>query len=163
MRYRIGLGTDIHKLVDCRPLVLGGVIIPYSKGEEAHSDGDVIYHALCDALLGAMGKGNIGIMFPNTDPQYENKESSYFVKEVSKLLKKEKYFIENIDICVQLEEPELNPYIEKMRKNINDLLKDFLSSTSYVSIKPGTNEGLGEIGKGEAVSATATLLLSYKC
>lgn len=160
-RYKVGIGEDIHRLVSSRPLILGGVSIPYSKGEEAHSDGDVIYHALCDALLGAMGEGNIGILFPNTDPQYEDAPSSLFVKEVSKLLIKEHYFIENIDICVELEEPLLNPYIDQMKDNIFSLLGTKLLSKNCISIKPGTNEGLGDVGKGEAVRATAAVILSW--
>ncbi len=160
-RYKIGFGQDIHKLVVGRPLILGGVTIPFDKGEEAYSDGDVVYHALCDALLGAMGKGNIGVLFPNDDPKYQDIDSSLLVKEVNQLVKKDHYYIENIDICIQLEEPLLNPYIEKMKKNIYSLLKENIDGIKFISIKPGTNEGLGEIGKGEAVSASASVLLRW--
>ena len=153
---RIGFGSDIHKLVSGRPLVLGQVSIESPTGEQAHSDGDVALHALADAILGALARGDLGTHFPDTDEKYKDIASSYFVKEVVKMMKEDGYQIGNVDISITLEQPKLRPYIAQMRKNIADLLE---TDVANVSVKAGTNEGVGPLGKGEAVKAEAIVLL----
>ena len=153
---RIGFGSDIHKLVSGRLLVLGQVSIQSPTGEQAHSDGDVVLHALADAILGALARGDLGTHFPDTDEKYKDIVSSYFVKKVVKMMKEDGYQIGNVDISITLEQPKLRPYIAQMRKNIADLLE---TDVANVSVKAGTNEGVGPLGKGEAVKAEAIVLL----
>ena len=156
---RIGFGTDIHRLVEGRKLVLAGVNVPSPFGELAHSDGDVIYHALMDAILGALALGDIGIFFPDNDNQYKDIDSSILVKKVVSLMDDNGYAINNIDISITLEKPKIKDYILKMRENISSLLN---TSIENVSIKAGTNEGVGPLGKSEAVKAEAIVLLKEK-
>ncbi len=158
---KAGVGVDIHPLVKNRPLMIGGVTLPSRKGEKAHSDGDVLYHALVDALLGALDKGSIGDYFPSSDPKYLDMDSSNFVLEIKPLVKESGYRIANIDACIQLESPMIGDYVSLMRDNIYALLNDLGVSKDSISIKGGTNEGLGKIGKGKAVSAIVSVLL-YK-
>ena len=153
---RIGFGTDIHRLVEGRKLVLAGVHVPAHFGELAHSDGDVIYHASMDAILGALALGDIGKLFPDNDPQYKDIDSSLLFKKVVALMKEKGYRINNIDVMVTLEKPKLKDYIIEMRNNIANILE---TSIDNVSVKAGTNEGLDALGRGEAVKAEVIVLL----
>ena len=153
---RIGFGTDIHRLVEGRKLILAGVHVPASFGELAHSDGDVIYHASIDAILGALALGDIGKLFPDNDPQYKDIDSSLLFKKVVTLMKEKGYRINNIDVMVTLEKPKLKDYIVEMRNNIANILE---TSIDNVSVKAGTNEGLDALGRGEAVKAEVIVLL----
>lgn len=150
---RIGIGNDIHRLIEGRPLILGGVEIPYSKGEEAHSDGDVLVHAIIDAILGACAKGDIGRLFPPSDERYKDADSLKLLKQAVEYTGAK---IINIDSSITLEEPKLRPYITTMRERIAEVLS---IDIDRVSIKAKTNEGLDETGKGNAVSAIAVVLV----
>lgn len=150
---RIGIGNDIHRLIEGRPLILGGVEIPYSKGEEAHSDGDVLVHAIIDAILGACAKGDIGRLFPPSDERYKDADSLQLLKQTVEYAGAK---IINIDSSITLEEPKLRPYISAMRERIAEVLS---IDIDRVSIKAKTNEGLDETGKGNAVSAIAVVLV----
>ena len=156
MDYRIGFSKDIHKLVIGRKLIIAGVEIPFEKGELAHSDGDVLYHALAESILGALALGDLGKHFPDTSKDTLDMDSSLIVKEVVKMMKEKGYQVNNVDIFVSLEKPKLKDYIELMRKNVATLLE---VSVDQVSIKAGTNEGCGEVGKGEAIEATSMIML----
>jgi 2-C-methyl-D-erythritol 2,4-cyclodiphosphate synthase len=154
--YRTGIGTDIHHLVEGRALKLGGVHIPYEKGLLAHSDGDVALHALMDAIIGAAGLGDIGMLFPDTDPQFKNIDSKELVLKTRDYIAGKNWEIVNIDIIINAQEPKLGPFKMQMKRCIADLMGiDFLN----VNVKAKTNEGLGEIGTGLAISAIATVLL----
>ena len=150
---RIGIGNDIHRLIEGRPLILGGVEIPYSKGEDAHSDGDVLVHAIIDAILGACAKGDIGALFPPSDERYKDADSLKLLKQTVEYTGAK---IINLDSSITLEEPKLRPYITTMRERIADVLS---IDIDRVSIKAKTNEGLDETGKGNAVSAIAVVLV----
>ena len=156
---RIGFASDIHRLVEGRKLILGGVIIPASFGELAHSDGDVVYHALAESILGALALGDLGKHFPDSDPKYKDIDSSILVKEVVKMMNDKSYRVGNVDISITLEQPKLKPYIEDMRKNIAGLLGIDMDK---VSVKAGTNEKLDDIGQGLAVKAESIILLEEK-
>ena len=154
---RVGTGWDLHRLVSKRALVLGGVVIPSDKGEAAHSDGDVLVHAIIDALLGSLAKGDIGSHFPDTDPAYKDADSMQLLKKV---LAEDlpPYHIENIDTTLILQTPKLRPHIETIREN---LAKAMGLKFEQVSVKAKTAEGiLGELGSGDAVIAQATVLIS---
>ena len=150
---RIGIGNDIHRLIEGRPLILGGVEIPYSKGEEAHSDGDILVHAIIDAILGACAKGDIGRLFPPSDERYKDADSLKLLKQAVEYTGAK---IINIDSSITLEEPKLGPYITTMRERIAEVLS---IDINRISIKAKTNEGLDETGKGNAVSAIAVVLV----
>lgn len=154
--FRIGIGKDIHPLVLGKPLVLGTVLIPFSMGLASYSDGDVVVHSLVDAILGALSLGDIGKMFPDSDPINKDRHSVEFLKEVKPLVKENGYEISNIDICIQCERPKLKDYILKMRGSIALILN---ISIEQVSIKAGTNEGFDAIGEGKAIEATSIILL----
>ena len=154
--YRIGNARDIHKLVDGRKLYLGTVEIPFEKGLLGHSDGDCLTHAIVNALIGAMGLGDIGKLFPDNDPKYKDISSSYFLMEVKKLLQKEKYEIVNIDSIVLLEKPILRPYIDEMCQNIASYLG---IKREAVNVKATRGEGLGFIGEGLGIEASAIVLI----
>lgn len=156
---RIGFASDIHQLVVNRKLILAGVVIPFEKGEKAHSDGDVVYHALGESILGALALGDLGTHFPDTDPQYKDMDSSLIIREIKKMMDERNYKVNNIDISITLEAPKLKPYIEEMRRNIANLLE---IDIDQVSVKAGTNEKLDEIGKGNAVKAESIVLLIEK-
>ena len=156
---RIGFASDIHQLVENRKLILAGVVIPFEKGEKAHSDGDVVYHALGESILGALALGDLGTHFPDSDPKYKDIDSSLLIKEIKKMMDERNYKVNNIDISITLEAPKLKPYILDMRKNIAALLDIGLEQ---VSVKAGTNEKLDEIGKGNAVKAESIVLLIEK-
>ena len=160
MDYRVGFSKDIHRLVENRKLIIAGVEIPYHLGELAHSDGDVLYHALAESILGALALGDLGKHFPDTSNATLNMDSSLIVKEVVKMMKDKGYQVNNVDIFVSLEKPKLKDYIELMRKNVATLLE---VSVDQVSIKAGTNEGCGEVGKGDAIEATSAVLLKSYC
>ena len=153
---RVGLGYDIHRFSTGRKLILGGVSIPYEKGLEGHSDADVLIHAICDALLGALGKGDIGEHFPNTDPKYKNIDSLKLLEKVNLLVHGEGYTIGNIDTVIQAQEPNLKAYKPKMRSSIANLLA---IEEKIVNIKATTLEGLGALGNKEGVAAFATVML----
>lgn len=156
MSYRIGHGEDIHALVEGRKLILGGVNIPFEKGLLGHSDADVVYHALSDALLGAIAGGDIGQLFPTNDPLYDNLDSSIIVKECYRLVKAKGYKINNVDISIAAEKPHLMKYLGEMRENIAKLLE---ASIENVSLKAMTNEGFDAVGEGKAIRATAIALI----
>jgi 2-C-methyl-D-erythritol 2,4-cyclodiphosphate synthase len=154
---RIGTGYDVHRLVEGRKLILGGVDIPYEKGLLGHSDADVLVHAVMDALLGAAALGDIGLHFPDNDPAYSGADSLQLAERVSDLLAENGYLIENVDATVIAQAPRLRPYIDRMRQNIADALGLDLSQ---VSVKATTEEHLGFTGRGEGISAQAAALIS---
>ena len=154
---RIGQGYDVHRLVEGRKLILGGVEIPYEKGLLGHSDADVLLHAVMDALLGAAALGDIGQHFPDSDERYKGISSVELLKEVGKILQENGYLIENIDSTVIAQRPKLLPYRPQMAKNIADALG---IEPDQVSVKATTEEGLGFTGAGEGISAQAIALLS---
>lgn len=147
---RAGFGYDVHKFALGRKLILGGVEIKHSRGLMGHSDADVLLHSICDALLGAAGLRDIGYYFPNTEPKWKNISSLILLSECSKLLKKKKFRIVNLDSTVLLEEPKISPYIDEMKKNICGTLK---IKQSQLSIKSTTSERLGFIGRKQGCSA----------
>jgi len=153
---RIGMGYDVHKLVENRKLIMGGVDIPYDKGLLGHSDADVLVHAIMDALLGAAALGDIGKHFPDTDPQYKGISSIELLKHVGKLLDENLYIIENIDATIIAQRPKMRPHIDQMRQNIADALK---IDVDQVNVKATTEEGLGFTGSGEGISSQAICLL----
>ena len=154
---RIGQGYDVHRLVEGRKLILGGVEIPYEKGLLGHSDADVLLHAVMDALLGAAALGDIGQHFPDSDERYKGISSVELLKDVGKILQENGYLIENIDSTVIAQRPKLLPYRPQMAKNIADALG---IEPEQVSVKATTEEGLGFTGTGEGISAQAIALLS---
>jgi len=154
--YRIGHAHDIHKLVVGRKLMLAGIEVPFEKGSLGHSDADVILHALAESILGALALGDLGKHFPDTDMNFKNIDSSKLVEVVVSLMEKEGYEVVNTDISLHLEKPKIAPYIEAMRQKVARLLK---VEINQVSIKAGTNEGMGPVGLGEAVEATAMTLV----
>ena len=153
---RVGMGYDVHKLVEDRKLILGGVEIPYEKGLLGHSDADVLLHAIMDALLGAAALGDIGRHFPDTDDRYKGADSMVLLKEVKKLLDENFFFIENIDATVIAQQPKLAPYITSMRERI---AKACSCDISQISVKATTEEKLGFTGEELGISATAVCLL----
>ena len=155
--YRVGIGYDLHPLTEGRPLVLGGVTIPFFKGLEGHSDADVLTHSLCDALLGAAGKGDIGLHFPETSPQYKDISSLLLLKNVMKIIDEEGYSVVNIDAVIIAEHPRLAPYIEQMRDELSRIMR---IEPERISIKATTNEGFGPLGRGEAIAAQTVVLVS---
>jgi 2-C-methyl-D-erythritol 2,4-cyclodiphosphate synthase len=156
MSFRIGSGVDFHQLQKGKDLWLGGIKIPHSKGAVGHSDADVLLHAICDALLGALSLGDIGIHFPNNDDQYKNIASSILLARTMDLIKKEKYSVINIDSTVCLEEPKINTHTEKMRQLIAAITGITIND---ISIKATTTEKMGFVGKGKGIIAYATVLL----
>ncbi|MBQ8559111.1 MAG: 2-C-methyl-D-erythritol 2,4-cyclodiphosphate synthase [Tyzzerella sp.] len=163
---RVGLGYDVHKLVEGRDLILGGVHIPYEKGLLGHSDADVLVHAIMDALLGAAALGDIGKHFPDTDERYKGIDSMKLLEHVGKLLDDNLYVVENIDATIIAQRPKMVPHIQKMRENIAEVLG---IEVDQVNVKATTEEGLGFTGTGEGISSQAicaiekiTNLTSYK-
>ena len=157
--YRVGIGTDVHRLVEDRKLMLGGVQIASPMGLLGHSDGDVALHAIIDALLGAAGLGDIGTLFPDTDPRFKDVDSKGLLLDVKDRLMVKQWEVVNVDLTVHLEQPRLEPYKGQIRRCIAGLLDmDFAA----VNVKAKTNEGLGEIGRGEAIAATAVALLMQR-
>ena len=154
---RVGMGYDVHQLVEGRDLILGGVRIPYEKGLLGHSDADVLVHAVMDALLGAAALGDIGKHFPDTDPAYRGADSLKLLEHVGKLLEDQFYFIENIDATIIAQKPKMAPHIGKMRENIAQRLH---LRVDQVNVKATTEEGMGFTGEGKGISSQAICLLS---
>jgi len=153
---RIGIGYDIHRLIEGRKLILGGVEIPFEKGLLGHSDSDVLTHAICDALLGAVALGDIGSHFPDTDPRWTGASSLEFLARVVELVSERGYRVANIDAIVVAEQPKLMPFVQSIREKLASVLQ---LDVDQVSIKAKTNEGLESVGKGEAIAAQAVVLL----
>jgi 2-C-methyl-D-erythritol 2,4-cyclodiphosphate synthase len=156
MSYRIGLGTDFHQLVSGRKLWVGGVEIPHSKGSLGHSDGDVLLHAICDALLGALNLGDIGLHFPDSDDNLKDIESRILLARTFQLIKKKEFSVVNLDTVVCLEKPKIMNYAPEMRLIISGLLE---INADDISIKATTTEKLGFIGREEGIMAQAVVLL----
>lgn len=154
---RIGMGYDVHRLVEGRDLIMGGVKIPYEKGLLGHSDADVLLHAIADALLGAAALGDIGKHFPDTDPAYKGISSLLLLEKVGDLLEEKGYLIENIDATIIAQAPKMRPYIDTMRENIANALH---ISEEQINVKATTEEGLGFTGSGEGISSQAICLLT---
>ena len=157
MSYRVGIGYDIHRFIEGRPLVLGGVEIPYVLGLLGHSDGDVLLHAICDALLGAVSAGDIGEHFSDTDPKYQGIPSVELLKAVYESMEEQGFLIENIDAIVIAKQPSLVPFKREMQRKIAAALK---IEETRVNIKAKTNNGMGDLGNGEAIASYATVLVS---
>lgn len=155
--FRVGIGYDIHRLAPDRKLFLGGIEIPYIKGLLGHSDGDVLLHAVCDALLGALAAGDIGEHFPDTDQKYQGIASSKLLDKVLDLVENNGFKLNNIDTVVIAQEPTLLPFKKQIRKNLAQLLK---IKEDCVSVKAKTNENMGEIGKKEAIAAYAVVMVA---
>ncbi len=156
--FRTGLGYDVHPLVSNRRLILGGVEIPFEKGLKGHSDADVLTHAIIDALLGAAGKGDMGIYFPDSDQRFRGVSSLRLLEEVRKMLDKDQFSVSNIDTVVLAQAPRLQPFREKIRSQLALTLK---VSEEIINIKAKTPEGLDSIGRGEGISAQAVCLLMH--
>ncbi len=154
---RIGIGYDAHRLVEGRPLIIGGVSIPFGKGLEGHSDADVLAHAVTDALLGASAMGDIGMHFPDTDPAYAGADSMKLLQEVGKKLRGAGYTVINIDGIIIAQQPRMAEHIPRMRENIARALG---LDMSRVSVKATTTEGMGFPGRGEGIAAQAAVLLA---
>ncbi len=154
--YRIGQGTDFHQLAEGRELWLGGVLIPHSKGCIAHSDGDVLLHALCDALLGALGLGDIGVHFPDTSTEFKGIDSKILLQRTYSLVTARGYMLVNADTMLLLEAPKIKPFIPQMREKMSSILD---VAPEDVSVKATTTEGLSFVGRGEGVVATAAVLI----
>ncbi|HIS34687.1 MAG TPA: 2-C-methyl-D-erythritol 2,4-cyclodiphosphate synthase [Candidatus Avirikenella pullistercoris] len=155
-KIRIGYGYDVHRLAEGLPLWLGGVSVPSDRGCVAHSDGDVLIHAVCDALLGALALGDIGTHFPDTDPRYAGIDSKLLLAECVGLIEKQGYRVGNVDCMLCLERPKIKPFVPAMQQTLAEILK---VAPGDVSVKATTKEGLGFIGSGEGVDATAAVLL----
>ena len=156
MKLRVGLGFDVHQLQEGRDFYLGGIKLPASKGAVGHSDADVLIHAICDALLGAANLRDIGFHYSNKDPQWAGKDSKYFLKDVTRMLREKGWKIENVDCTLTLENPKVNPHIPEMKKVLAPLMNILEDD---VSIKATTNEKLGYVGREEGVNAMAVALI----
>jgi 2-C-methyl-D-erythritol 2,4-cyclodiphosphate synthase len=157
--FRIGIGTDIHRLVEDRKLMLCGIYVPYPAGLAGHSDGDVGLHAVIDALLGASGMGDIGTLFPDTDDKWKNADSKELLLIVKERLEEKKWEVINVDLIIHAEEPRLGSVKGQMKRAVAGLLGiDFTA----VNVKAKTNEGFGDVGAGQAIAATATALIRKK-
>lgn len=154
--FRIGQGFDVHQLAEGRPLIIGGVHIPYEKGLLGHSDADVLLHAIADACLGAVGAGDIGKHFPDTDAQYKDADSAVLLQRVWNLVKQEGYKLVNVDCTIIAQKPKMAPYIEQMKARIAQLLEGELGQ---VNVKATTTEKLGFTGREEGIAAQAVVLL----
>ncbi|WAM30902.1 2-C-methyl-D-erythritol 2,4-cyclodiphosphate synthase [Caldicellulosiruptor naganoensis] len=154
--FKVGIGYDVHRFVEGRKLILGGVEIPFEKGLLGHSDADVLIHAIIDAILGAMGENDIGRLFPDTDMKYKDVSSITLLKEVSKLLESRGMSIINIDTTIVAQSPKISPYTDEMKTNIASALN---IEKNQVNIKGKTTEGLGFEGRKEGISAFAVVLL----
>ena len=156
MSYRIGFGIDFHQLEEGKELWVGGIRIPHNKGSVGHSDADVLLHAICDAMLGALALGDIGIHFPNTDPAYKNIDSKILLGKTFSLVQGKLFRVVNVDATICLEEPKINLHSHDMRKEISSILQITMDD---VSIKATTTEKMGFAGRGEGLAAFATVLL----
>lgn len=154
--FRIGFGYDTHKLVEDRPLILGGITFDYEKGLLGHSDADVLLHAICDALLGALNLRDIGYHFPDTDPRYHNADSKILLKDTYELVKQKGYRLGNLDSTIIAEQPKINPHIPAMQEVIAGILE---TEPEFISIKATTHEKTDAVGRGESMIAQAVALL----
>ena len=159
MDFRVGFSKDIHRLVENRKLIIAGVVVPFEKGELAHSDGDVVYHAVAESIYGALAMGDLGKRFPDNCDETLNMDSSLIMKDAVSCMLEKGYEVNNIDVFISLERPKLKDYINEMRNNLATLLN---VKVDQVSLKAGTNEGCGEVGRGEAIEATSTVLLKKR-
>ena len=159
LNFRTGFGFDVHAFVEGRKLIIGGVEIPSEKGLEGHSDADVLLHAICDAMLGALALGDIGIHFPNSDAKWKDADSAILLKHVNELIQSKGYELGNLDCVLAMEKPKISSYTELIRKRISEILN---SNLDQISIKATTTEKLGFIGRAEGVASFATVLLIKK-
>lgn len=159
MKDRTGIGFDVHAFAEGRKLILGGVEIPSDKGLDGHSDADVLLHAICDAMLGALALGDIGIHFPNTDERWKDADSSLLLKHVYELVSSKGYDLGNLDCVLAMESPKISPYLDKIRTRIAEILN---SEVEQISIKATTTEKLGFVGRQEGAASFATVLLLPK-
>jgi len=155
--FKIGFGNDIHRLVPARPLIIGGVTVDSDLGADGHSDADVLFHAVTDAILGALALGDIGTHFPNSDPQWKDADSGVFLRKAVESMEWHGFSVVNIDSTINLESPKLRPYIDQMRANLSMILKVDLGC---VSVKAKTGEGVDAVGKKEAIRAEAIVLIA---
>lgn len=159
LNFRTGIGFDVHAFAENRKLIIGGVEIPHDKGLEGHSDADVLIHAICDAMLGALSLGDIGIHFPNTDEKWKNADSTVLLKYVNELIQIKGYELGNLDCVLAMERPKISPYVDKMKNRIAEILN---VNSDQISIKATTTEKLGFVGRAEGVECFATVLLVQK-
>ena len=156
MDFRVGFGYDSHRFAPGRPLVIGGIVIPYELGLAAHSDGDVLIHAVCDALLGAAGLKDIGTYFPDTDPAYKNADSTLLLSKVVDLVSEKGFVVNNLDCTLVLERPKMKPHIDDIIAKLSQLLR---CDSERVAVKAKTNEKMGFTGAGEGIAAVAAVTL----
>jgi 2-C-methyl-D-erythritol 2,4-cyclodiphosphate synthase len=159
MSTRCGIGYDLHRMEAGRKLIVGGTELPFDKGPVGHSDGDVLAHAMCDALLGAAGLGDIGTHFPDTDPKWKGANSMLFLEQTKRLLDEKSFAIEHVDAVVITEKPKLGPHFPKMREA---LAKALGVSIDHIHLKAKTNEGVDAIGRGEAIAAHVVATLTSR-
>lgn len=157
--FRIGQGFDVHQFAEGRPLIIGGITIPYDKGLLGHSDADVLLHTISDACLGAIGEGDIGKHFPDTDPAFKNADSAVLMEQVWAIVKEKGYTLGNVDCTIIAQKPKMAPHIEPMRKRIAELLE---ADEDQVNVKATTTEKLGFTGREEGIAAQAAVLLLKK-
>ncbi len=156
MKYRTGIGFDVHAFADDRKLIIGGVEIPYEKGLAGHSDADVLLHSITDALLGSLALGDLGEHFPDTDQKYKDADSKVLLKDAYNLIKEKGYKIGNVDAVISAQKPKLSPYIDEIRKVISKLLDTEIEN---ISVKATTTERLGFVGREEGIAAFSTVLV----
>ncbi|MDP4169845.1 MAG: 2-C-methyl-D-erythritol 2,4-cyclodiphosphate synthase [Bacillota bacterium] len=158
--FRIGQGFDVHQLTEGRPLIIGGITIPYEKGLLGHSDADVLLHTVADACLGAIGAGDIGKHFPDTDPNFKDADSAKLMEHVWKLVKEEGYELVNADCTIIAQQPKMAPYIQQMKERIAELLE---AAPGQINVKATTTEKLGFTGRGEGIASQAVVLIKKSC
>lgn len=159
LNFRTGFGFDVHAFAEGRKLIVGGIEIPFEKGLIGHSDADVLLHAVCDAMLGALSLGDIGKHFPNNDPKWKDADSTILLKHVNKLVNEKGYELGNLDSVLAMENPKIAPYIEQIRNRISEILN---ADVEQISVKATTTEKLGFVGRTEGVVSFATVLLVKK-
>ena len=159
LNFRTGFGFDVHAYVEGRKLIIGGVEVPFDKGLEGHSDADVLLHAICDAMLGALALGDIGLHFPNTEERWKDADSALLLKNVNELINAKGYELGNLDCVLAMEKPKISPYVDQIRKRISKILN---AGIDQISIKATTTEKLGFVGRSEGVVSFATVLLMKK-
>ncbi|MFK2826819.1 2-C-methyl-D-erythritol 2,4-cyclodiphosphate synthase [Bacillus sp. B190/17] len=157
--FRIGQGFDVHEFAENRPLIIGGIKIPHEKGLIGHSDADVLLHTIADACLGAIGEGDIGRHFPDTDPEFKDADSAVLLQHVWKLVKEKGYSLGNVDCTIMAQRPKMAPYIAQVQQRIAELLE---TNVSQVNVKATTTEKLGFVGREEGIAAQAVVLLIAK-
>lgn len=159
LNFRTGFGFDVHAFAENRKLIIGGIEIPNDKGLEGHSDADVLIHAICDAMLGALSLGDIGIHFPDTEVKWKNADSAVLLKNVNELIQVKGYELGNLDCVLAMEKPKISPYVDRMKNRIAEILS---VDSDQISIKATTTEKLGFVGRAEGVACFATVLLMQK-